>query len=148
MKSPKRTPAETWRAIEAQAREVEIDQFASMPRANVDARLRAMGEDPDALRAQGAALAKSLGASRDRLAWQAAAAEGLARAQARVAGRTAHDAGVPRDVLVARLTALRASPRFTEQPSLLFRNRKTEEATDDELRAIVEELEVLAEREG
>jgi hypothetical protein len=147
MATTKRSPRETWEAIEKQAREAEIDAFLALKTEEVEARLRAAGEDPDALRAEGAALAKRLSADRARLAWQVVAAEGLAREQAKIdaqAGRFAH---LSRADLEARLTAARKSPRLQQPVAVMFRNRKPEEASDDELRAILEEIEALAERE-
>ena len=64
----KRTPKETWEAIERQAERDEIDRFATMSRAEIDARLRANGHDPAAVRAEGEALAKRLRARREQLA--------------------------------------------------------------------------------
>jgi len=61
----KRTPRELWDALERAAREDEIDRFLAMPEAEVDARLRAKGYDPAAVRAEGVAFAKALAAKRD-----------------------------------------------------------------------------------
>jgi hypothetical protein len=144
MSPTKRTPRETWKAIEALARQDEIDRFVALPSAEVDARLRAAGHDPTAIRAEGALLAKKLGADRDRLAWQVAAAEGLARAQADFARTTGKYASLSRDELRARVMAVSKDARFAQPVSVAFRNRKAEEASEDELRAILEEIDALA----
>jgi hypothetical protein len=146
MSSAKRTPRETWKAIEAQAREAEIDHFLALPAAEIDARLRAAGHDPAAIRREGTLLAKKLGADRDRLAWQVAAAEGLARAQADFErAKTGKYASLSGEPLRARVMAMSKDARFTQPVSVLFRNRTSEEASDEELRAILEELDALAE---
>jgi hypothetical protein len=60
METPKRTPLETWEALERQAREAEIDRFLAKTDAEVEASLRAAGHDPAALRREGAALGETL----------------------------------------------------------------------------------------
>jgi hypothetical protein len=150
MASKKRSPAEAWSALEKQAREDEIERFLALPSSEVDARLRAAGHDPAAVRAEGVALAKTLSAARERLAWQAAAAAGLAEAQARFAARTAQTrkyAGLSRGELEKLVTAAQRSPRFAQPVAVMFRNRKTEEASEEELRAILEEIDALEESE-
>jgi hypothetical protein len=146
MPPKKRTDRETWEAIEAQARAEEIARFVAMPSSQVDARLRAAGHDPAALRAEGTALAKKLLADRDRLAWQVEAAEGLAREQARFAERPARYAGLSASELHERIAVARKNPRLAQPVAVMFRNKKAEEASEDELRAILEELDALAEK--
>ncbi len=62
MSPAKRSARAIWNAIEAQAREDEIDRYLALSSAEVDARLRAAGHDPAAVRAEGVLLAKKLGA--------------------------------------------------------------------------------------
>jgi hypothetical protein len=145
MATTKRTPQETWEAIEKQVREDEIDRFLAKSPAEVDASLRAAGHDPAAVRAEGAALAKKLLADRERLAWQVEAAEGLAREQARFDQRAPKHAGLSRMQLLERIAVARENPRLAQPVAVMFRNRKTEEASEDELRAILEEIEAIAE---
>jgi hypothetical protein len=66
MAAAKRTASETWDAIERQAREAEIKAFLALTPAQVDARLRARGEDPAAVRAEGEALVRRIRAQLDR----------------------------------------------------------------------------------
>ena len=142
----KRTPKETWDAIRRQAESDEIERFLAKSPAEVDASLRARGHDPAAVRAEGEAFVKKLRADRgDRLAWQVEAAEGLAKEQARFEARVPKYAGLSHAQLVARLTAARTSPRFAQPVAVMFRNRKPEEATEEELRAILEEIDALGE---
>jgi hypothetical protein len=143
-----RTPEETWDAIRRQAESDEIDRFLKMTRAEVDASLLAQGHDPAAVRAEGEAFVKKLRADQDRLAWQREAADGLAKEQARLAARPPKYAGLPRRELLERVTAARTNPRFAQPVSVLFRNRKAEEASEEELRAILEEIDALADENG
>jgi len=153
-----RTPGETWDAIRRQAESDEIDRFLAKSRAEVDASLRARGHDPAAVRAEGEAFVKKLRADRDaRPAWQTEAAEGLAKAQARFEARGPKYAGLSRAELVARISAVRTSARFAEpneaarqgsRLAVMFRNRKAEEATEEELRGILEEIDALGEGGG
>jgi hypothetical protein len=148
MATNKRSPRETWDLIEKQTREDEINRFLAKSRDEVDASLRAAGHDPVAVRAEGEALAKKLLADRDRLAWQITAAEGLAREQARFAGRPSKYAGLSLAELQERVTEARKSPRFAQPVAVMFRNRKVEEASEEELRALLDEIESLAESDG
>lgn len=141
----KRTPKETWDAVRRQAERDEIDCFLQKTPAEVDASLRAHGHDPAAVRAEGEAFVKKIQADQDRLAWQKQAAEGLAREQARLAARPPSYAGLPRRELLELVAAARANPRFAQPVVVLFRNRKAEEASEEELRAILEEIDALAE---
>jgi hypothetical protein len=144
-----RTPEETWKALEAQAREDEIDRFLTATPAEVDARLRASGHDPNALREEGKKVAAEASVDRKRLAWQIEAAVGLAKEQARVDARSrATDyAGLSRSELLARLAAAKQNPRLPQPVAVLFRNRKAEEASEDELREMLQEIEALEGRE-
>lgn len=147
MTKPKRTPAETWKAIERQAEDDEIARFLAKSPAEVDASLRAAGHDPAAVRAEGKALAAQLLADRDRLAWQVEAAEGLAREQARMDARTSRHATLSRAELLAKIAVARRDPRLVQRVAVMFRNRSEEEASEDELRAILQEIEALAEKD-
>jgi hypothetical protein len=139
------TPKDTWDAIRRQAESDEIDRFLAKSRAEVDASLRAKGHDPAAVRAEGEALAKKLRADRERLGWQVEAAEGLAKEQARFEARTPKYTGLSHAQLLERLAVARTNPRLAQPVAVMFRNRKPEEASDEELRAILEEIDALAE---
>jgi hypothetical protein len=148
MSTKKREAPEAWAAIEEQARRAEMERFASMPKDEVDARLRAAGLDPERTRAEGAAMARKLAADRDRLAWQVEAAEGLAKAQAAFDARPSKYEGWTRDALAERLEVVRKSPKLAQPVAVMFRNRKPEEASADELRELLEEIEALEEGDG
>jgi hypothetical protein len=141
----KRTPKQTWDAIRRQAEDDEIDRFRAKSPAEVDASLRAHGHDPAAVRSEGAALAARLMADRKRLAWQVEAAEALARDQASFDARPKRHAGLSRAELLERIAVARKDPRLVQPVAVMFRNREAEEASEDELVAILEEIEALAE---
>jgi hypothetical protein len=54
---------------------------------------------------------------------------------------------LPRAELLARIERAQANPRLAEPVSVMFRNRKAEEAGDEELEALVVEIEALADHE-
>jgi hypothetical protein len=142
----KRTPEEVLKAIAREAEEDDIDRVLAMSDDEIDAELRQHGGDPEKIRREGAALAEKLAAERERLAWQYEAAEALAREQAKLEARAnakKYD-GLPRAKLEELLAAARRSPRFAQPIAVMLRNRKPEEASDDELRALLEEIDDLA----
>ena len=47
--------------------------------------------------------------------------------------------------VVGQVWAARKDPRLSQPAAVMFRNRKIEEANEDELREILEEMEALAE---
>jgi hypothetical protein len=55
---------------------------------------------------------------------------------------------LPREELLARIHAARADARFSAPVVTAFRKRREEEATDEELRAVLEEIEVLRRLHG
>ncbi|HEY2510076.1 MAG TPA: hypothetical protein VGI39_04445 [Polyangiaceae bacterium] len=142
----KRTPKEVWEAIRRQAEQDEIDRFLAKTPEEVDAGLRAAGFDPVAVGREGAALAARLAGNRDRLAWQVEAAEALAREQASFDARPKVSTALSHAELLERLAVARKDPRLAQPVQVMFRNRKPEEASDDELRALLEEIEALAEK--
>jgi hypothetical protein len=139
-----RTPEETWEALEAAADEDEMDRILALTDEEVDAELAAEGFDPAAERARGAALARELLAARDRQAWQGPAHDKLEAARARFASRPPRRGKLPRADLLAQIERARNDPRFTGQATVMYRNRGGEEATDEELDALLTELEALA----
>lgn len=130
--------------LEERAAQEEADRYATMPIAEIEAELRANGQDPDALRAQGLAFVAGLIAKRERLEWQIAAAEGLSKKRRHVEQKRGAYADLPRAELLARLDIARVDPRFAQPVAVMFRNQRTDEATDEELRAILEEIDALA----
>jgi hypothetical protein len=143
-----RTPQETLRAIAENAAADEMDRIVALSPAELDAELAAAGFDPDEVGAQGVADAEALLARREEQAWQAAAQEKLARVQAAFAAKAARPREkLPRAELLARIGRARVDPRLTQPVAVMFRNKRTEEASDEELEELLTELEALAEHE-
>ena len=140
-----RTPEETWAALEAAADEDEMERILALTDEEVDAELAAEGFDPAAERARGATLARELLADRERQAWQGPAHDKLEAARARFASRPPRRVKLLRPELLAQIERARNDPRFSGQATVMYRNRGGEEATDEELEALLTELEALAE---
>lgn len=134
-----RTDAELWAKLTDDA---ELDAVLEMPSADVDAELRVAGGDPDAIGSRGAALAARLLADHD-VDWRERAAKRRDDMKAR-AGDWPDFTKMPRPELVRRLAVARADSRFGASVVTAFRKRKEEEASDDELREILEDIEVTA----
>jgi lysyl-tRNA synthetase class I len=62
-----------------------------------------------------------------------------------MASRPARRDKLDRATLEARITTARNDPRFFAPAAILFRNRETKEATDEELLQLLDTLEALAE---
>ncbi len=101
--------------------------------------IREAGGDPEAIAARGKAFAAELLAKRARLGWRAQARARLDSARA-LADAMPSRRGLPRAELLARIEALRGASRVV----VAYRGRKPEEASDDELAALLEELELAA----
>ncbi len=149
MKPKDRTDHELWQALE----NLDDPLDARTPSASVDALLRKDGIDPEALADEGARFVAALAQKKARPAWQEAA-QRKKEAFARLVRPS--DAGNPstsgwagellklsRDAILSRLDALRTDPRFGTQIATAFHKRKPEESSDEELRALLEDMEDL-----
>jgi hypothetical protein len=144
MAAKKRTAKEAWESIQRAAEEEEVARAASESAEEVDAGLREHGLDPAKVREDGAALAARLLADRERLAWQLEAAKAKARDEARAKAREGKYAKLDRAALLKRLAAVKSDPRFAKPVSFMFRNHTPEEATEEQLRGMLEDLDALA----
>jgi hypothetical protein len=137
-----RSPADLLRAIEGTAADADLAAIDAMSPAEVDAAIRANGGDPEAIGARGAKLAEELLARRKRLRWQAKAHGDMTGALVKMsaAPRTPR---LPRPELLARIEAARGDARFRGAIAASFRKRTAEESTDDELRGLLDEIEML-----
>jgi hypothetical protein len=123
-----------------------MDRILALSDEALDAELRAEGLDPAAERARGAALARELLAARDgRNRWQGEAQAKLDAARARVAARP-RPPKMSRAALVAAVERACSDPRFGARASVMYRNRGGIEASDDELEALLVQLEALADQ--
>ncbi len=122
----------TWKAMEdGPAVDAEMERIVALSDDALDAELTAAGFDVPALDAKNAAFIEGLQKSR---ATHGDAADSLRRARALIASRAPRAAKAP----IARrwrtrITTARNDPRFSAPAAILFRNRETKEATDEEL---------------
>jgi len=141
----RRTPEELWKAIEEQSALDDMEDVAALTPEELDAELAAGGTEPEAVRAEGAALAARLLAMRER---ETKAQDDLSRARALLAGRRARRPRLSRKDLLDRIDRATKDPRLPERAMVQFRNRGFEQATDEELEALLDELEALPELHG
>ena len=150
MDQPKKklTPVELWTAIENMEANDEAERILALDDAALDAEIAAGGGDPKAIREEGVAFVAKLVAARDERDWEEAAARKLAAVRAKIASRpkTTHEK-LPRVELLARIASARANPKFAQPVSVMFRKHNAEQASDEELAALLEEIEALAEHE-
>jgi hypothetical protein len=145
---PRRTPEETWKALEKLAAEEEAERISELSDEQLDAELREGGFDPARVRAEGAAFAKMLLDRRDQEKGPAAR---LAGTEERLAKRAARRGTLTRDDLRARIETIQSDPRL--KLAVGFRNRDTAAADVPELEAMLEEMEdmldaAIAEEKG
>jgi hypothetical protein len=142
-----RTDEELLDVIEQAEADADLAEIAAMTPAEVDAAIRAEGGDPDAIAARGLRLVEELMERRDRLQWQAKARGDMEAALAKMA-QAPKTPKLPRAELLARLTAARSDARFNAPIAAAFRKRTAEESTDDEIRRLLDEIEMLRILEG
>jgi hypothetical protein len=138
-----KTDKQLWDSLQADA---ELERIKHLSVEALEAEVRADGGDPDAIGRRGAALAKERLAERG-LDWKARAKDRAAETTRR-AGAWPSFGQIPRAELRARIDAARADARFSAPVVAAFRKRSAEAATDDELRALLEEIEVLRRLHG
>jgi len=138
MKPKDRTDQELWQALE----KLDDPLDPRTPSASIDASLREGGIDPEALADEGARLVAALKKKAARPAWQEAA-QRKKEAFARLTRPIGEAIAESRDAILARLNALRTDPRFGTQIATAFHKRKPEESSDEELRALLEDMEDL-----
>ena len=138
----KRSPVDLLRAIDQAGADDDLAAIDAMTPDELDAKIRAGGGDPDAIGARGAKLAEQLLARRKRLRWQAKARAEMKSALAKMkeAPRTPV---LPREELLAKIEAARTDGRFRAPIAAAFRKRTAEESTDEELRGLLDEIEML-----
>ena len=142
----RKTDRQVWDELQADA---ELDRIKHLTTAELEAEVRADGGDPVAIRQRGAALAAKVLPERA-VDWKSRAKARLDELKKRV-GEWPSFAGLSRNELLARLRAAQADPGLSGPVALAFRKRSAEDATDEELREILEEIAVLrklAEKDG
>lgn len=141
-----KTEKELWQALEGLDDDLlDLD----LPEAVVDGELKALGVDPAALAKRGQEFVAVV-KDEERLSWQVRAKESRARLEALAAeSRAKVPADMGRQAMLLRLDELRRTdPTVGTAIKMAARKRKPEESTDDELRALLEEMEALRAIEG
>jgi hypothetical protein len=129
-------------AIEQSEADDDLAEIEAMSPAELDASIRAEGGDPEGIRARGVRLIEELMERRQRLAWQAKARGDMEGAFAKMA-EAPKTPKLPRPELLAKIEAARSDGRFKAPLAAAFRKRTAEESTDDELRRLLDEIEML-----
>lgn len=141
-----KTDTELWRALEGLDDDLlDLD----LPEALVDEELKALGVEPAALAKRGVQFIAQVKED-ERLSWQLRAQERLAQLQARTSTAASRlPTNMDRKAMLARLDELRATnPNVGTTIKMAARKRKPEESTDDELLALLAEMEALRAIEG
>jgi hypothetical protein len=141
-----KTEKELWQALEG----LDADLLdPGLPESAVDDELKALGVDPLAL-AKRASEFVAVVKEEERLSWQERAQQSRARLEALAAGSKANvPSDMGRQAMLLRLDELRKTdPNVGTAIKMAARKRKPEESTDDELRALLEEMEALRAIEG
>lgn len=141
-----KTEKELWQALEG----LDADLLdPGLPESVVDDELKALGVDPLAL-AKRASEFVAVVKEEERLSWLERAQQNRARLEALAAGSKANvPSDMGRQAMLLRLDELRKTdPNVGTAIKMAARKRKPEESTDDELRALLEEMEALRAIEG
>jgi len=142
----KRSGAELWKSLKEQEIEDDISEFSAMSESEIDQYISANGGDPDAIGASGEQLVKELLARKERLSWHGDMEAKLA-AFRKTAEASKSTTKLPRAEILARLAVARNNPRFAAPAAMLFQKKTSEASTDEELQAMLDELELLAKLE-
>lgn len=118
------------------------DYAMNAPLEELEADLARRGIDPAriAARARELAVSKSAGAEPD---WRTRAREKLAAARAKIRRVAGDYAELTREQLLGRLEQLRVHPSLSSPVVTAFRKRDPAESSDDELRAMLADMESL-----
>jgi hypothetical protein len=137
-----------WKAIKESEVQDDVDEVLAMSDAELDAFISSHGGEPAKLRARGEALAKELEARNERLAWHGDMEKKLTDVRAAATAlRSAPREPISRKELLDRVALARKDPRFDAPVAALFRNKTPEASTDEELQALLDQIELLAKLE-
>lgn len=134
-----KTDKELWQALEG----LDDDLLdPRMPDAMVEEELRQLGIDPNAL-ARRTLDTVARTKKEERLSWQTRARERRGILEGRTAKTTVPET-MDRGAMLARLNELRSSnSRIGSAITVAARKRKPEQSSDEELRALLEDMETL-----
>ncbi|MFI5300488.1 MAG: hypothetical protein ACHREM_20570 [Polyangiales bacterium] len=139
----KRPSGAVMSAIQRAAIDDELDEILAMPDDALDRSIAESGGDPAQIRSGGAKLARELFDRRTRLAWHAATEHRIEAFRAKAEAARQKEP-LPRWELLARLEFARRDPRLATPVAMMFQKKSAEAATDEELQAMLDEIELLA----
>ena len=141
----KRTPEEAMKAMREGQLDDLVDEIDAMTPEEVDRLLAEHGGDPAGTARRADAQIDAIKERSARLSWQDEARAKLAASRAEFAAVRAKRPKLPRAELLARLSAAGATPRLGAPVAAFFRKRTTAEMTDEELEALLDEVEAARE---
>ncbi len=136
MTTNSRTDEELWGAVQALDRDL-LDP--ATPTEVIDSAVGAIGLDPGSLRAEGRAFAAAL-LDEKRRGWMKVARQKIDSMRSR-ARSTTDFASMNKQMLLAELDRRRTHATAGGEIRAAFRDRKPEESSEDDLRALLEEME-------
>jgi len=124
------------------------DFATNATREELEEELARMGIDAETVASRARQIADERTGSADAASWRTRAREKLAAAREKVRRTVGRYADMTRDELLARIDDLKNHPSLTQPVTAAFRKRSPAESTDDELRAILADMEALVEIAG
>jgi hypothetical protein len=140
--SGKRKDADVLRTIDDRALDDLSDEMESMSNEELEALIASEGGDAAGMRARGEAQGEKLLDRRARLAWTKAAQARIDRVQAMAKEPRVRE-NLPRAELLARIESARNHPKLAAPIAIAFRKRTADDSSDEELHALLEEIELL-----
>jgi hypothetical protein len=140
---PQRDGVALWKALKQAEIEDDVNEVLAMSDAELDGFISANGGNPAAIRASGASLAKELLERRERNAWHGTMDKKLSDFRD-VADAARTKVKLPRLEILHRLEIARNDPRFAVPVGALFQKKTAEASTDEELQALLDQIELLA----
>jgi len=145
--SSTKNPRNLWRTLKEQEAQDDLDEILAMSDEELDSYINENGGDAKAIRARGAALAEELLAHRKDKAWHGEMQDELADFQKKAEARRTTEK-LPRAELLRRIEAVRSNPGSATRVATLFQNKTLAASTDEELRDLLEQMELLLGLEG
>lgn len=141
MAGKKRTPEETLNVMREAELDDLVDEIDALSPEEVDRLLDAEGGDAAGTAKRAERQIAAIQERRTRLSWQDEARAKLDASRAAFAAVRARRPKLPREELLARIAAAEKDPRLGGPMVTFFRKRTTAETTDEELEALLDEIE-------
>ena len=145
MAAKKRAPEETLSVMHEASLDDLVDEIDAMSPAEVDRELDASGGDAAGTARRAEAQIAALKERGARLSWQDEARAKLDANRKTFAAVRARRPKLPREELLARIAAAETDARSAAPIVTFFRKRTTAETTDEELEALLDEIETAKE---